>query len=88
MTARIYDFTEIRTAIEMLESVSSDGRLLALKNLCENNNGIWTIPEKPESYNPVFFEIALYGVPACATDPEQLAPNWLKAAHAILEGAA
>ncbi len=87
MTAMIYDFAAIRTAVELLEQITPEGRFLALKNLCVNN-GIWTIPENPECYNPVFFEIGLHGVPATSTDPDQLVPNWLKAAHAILEDAA
>ena len=87
MTARIYDFTAIRFAVETIERMSPDSRLLALKNLTENN-GIWTIPERSDCYVPVLFEISLYGVTAIADDPDRLAPNWLKAANAILRAAA
>lgn len=86
MNAQVYDFDAIRTAVELLERISPEARLLALQNLCKNN-GVWTIPERTEIYSPVLFEILLHRVPAVSNDPDELPSNWLKAAHTILKEA-
>ncbi len=79
------DIHRIQGALDLLDDISIEGQLLQLKNLCENN-GVWSIPENPNDYNPVLFEISLFGVSASAADIEELPTNWKRAANNILSG--
>jgi len=77
------DFIRLRAAIDMLENVDPGARFLLLKSLCLSN-GVWTVPEDPGAYSPVWFEVGLFGVSAMADQKEQLAVNWCIAARRIL----
>ena len=84
---RHLDIPLIKFALETLTNCSPDARLLTLKNLCQNN-GIWTVPDDPDRYNPVLYEIEAVGVPATADQPEDLPRCWMKAASNILKAVA
>ncbi|MGH1355341.1 MAG: hypothetical protein ACRBBS_09705 [Thalassovita sp.] len=77
------DFIRLRAAIDMLENVDSGARFLLLKSLCLAN-GVWTVPEDPDAYSPVWFEVGLFGVSAIAEQQDQLEVNWRIAARRIL----
>ena len=85
MTMIPLDIPRIEAALDALTRCTPDARLLALKNLCENN-GTWTVPERPGTYSPVLYEISLFGVTAIADDIERLPHNWRLAARNILNG--
>lgn len=73
----------IAYSVDMLERCAPEHRLTAFKNLCDNNGGVWTLPEPP--YPPrAIYDASLFGVSAMADDPELLAKNWIRAARAIL----
>lgn len=78
-----FDFIRLRAAVDMLERVDPKTQFLLLKSLCLSN-GVWTVPEDPGAYSPVWFEVGLFGVSAMADQKEQLAVNWCIAARRIL----
>lgn len=78
------DIPRIRSAVELLDRVSPDTRLLHLKNLCINNSGIWAVPENPADYAPVHYEIGVFGVDVATETPADLPRTWMKAARNIL----
>ncbi|MGH1417199.1 MAG: hypothetical protein ACRBB0_27185 [Pelagimonas sp.] len=78
------DLALVVSGLELLPKTSTDGRLLALKNLVINNGGIWAVPESPADYQPVIYEISLGGIPAVDNDPKRLPENWMRAANNIL----
>lgn len=81
-----FDFApNIAGALDLLETISPDSRLLQLKNLAQNN-GVWAIPDGPVAHTPVLYEISIFGVHASALTIEELPRCWMKAAKATLEG--
>lgn len=81
----LIDTQRIGAVLELLGRIEADTRLLQLKNLCINNDGIWAVPENPKDYSPVLYEIQLFGVPAIAGDPAELPKNWCYAARNMLK---
>ncbi|SMX27263.1 hypothetical protein TRP8649_01366 [Pelagimonas phthalicica] len=83
----------IRDAVGLIEAVSVDGQLLALKNLAQNNGGRWDLPSVwpgPDGqpfYSPLLSSIEVAGVYAMAEAVEELPQNWLRAARNILNAA-
>lgn len=78
------DLDRLRAGVELLMEVTPDARLLALKNLIVNNDGIWTVPENPDDYQPVHYEAEFGGVSAIAERPEDLPRLWIKNASWFL----
>lgn len=76
----------IASALDLMQRISPEARLLQLKNLAVNNNGIWTIPDDPSAYSPVLYEVSVFGVPAVVTDPADLPRCWMQSARNILDG--
>lgn len=77
------DFLRLEFAVELLAAVSNEARFLRLKGLCVAR-GTWSIPENPATYNPVWYEVALFGVSATAEDAAELPNHWLQAARRTL----
>ena len=74
----------LQNGVDLLERVSPDARLLALKNLVINNGGVWPIPELPELHPPVWYEVQLFGVTAVAEEKDLLPVRWIKAAKTAI----
>ena len=74
----------IAAAKEVLQIAGLKQRMNHLKVLCLAH-GIWTVPENPDDYSPVWFEVSLFGVSAQAADPAQLPYNWCLAARRVLD---
>jgi hypothetical protein len=83
VTPAPFDPERLQAALSLLSDCSDDAQLLQLKNLC-TNNGVWCIPENPDDYQPVIYEVTLFGVSAMADDITRLPQNWLRAAQNIL----
>lgn len=79
------DRDRIAGAIDLLQRVTPDARLTALRNLCVNN-GVWTVPDGDSEYSPVLFEVQLFGVAALADTADDLPRLWILAATATLHG--
>lgn len=82
------DIPRVKGALGLLSDISPAAQLLQLKNMCDNNDGTWGIPPNAKSYQPALYEMSLFGVPAIATDPDELPANWRRAVTNILEALA
>lgn len=82
------DIPRVQETLVLFSRVSPEAQMLQMKNMCNNNDGIWAIPENPKDYQPVLYEMSLFGVPAIANDPNDLPNNWRRAAQNILEALA
>lgn len=81
------DRARISEAVDLLAQLAPENRLEAIKNLCLNNGGRWDHAASFEDApKPCLYEIALFTVPAMATDPADLANNWIRAASNMLGG--
>lgn len=73
--------------LDLLERIAPENRMSHFASLCRDN-GLWTIPETApagaRNYNPVLFEVSLFGVFAAAGDVAELVPNWCRAARNTL----
>lgn len=81
------DIGRIAAAVDALERVDPEARLLALKNLSDNNCGRMDIPAMTDGaliYNPLIKSVEVFGVYAMADDLDELPKNWILAARNIL----
>ena len=88
MTDQI-DFTKLYTVVVLLERVSDDGKLAALKNVADSNMGRYDLPSAAAKngkpiYDPILKTIEVCGVHAMAEDIADLPMNWIRAATNIL----
>ena len=61
---------KVLEVVRLLTGIEPDKQLLQLKNLCQNNNGTWAVPERPEDYKPALYEVSLLGVFDDETTPQ------------------
>lgn len=83
---RFYDYGRLQGALEVMQAVPAESRLLALKNLCMNN-GVWNVPDAPSDYAPCLFEVSAFEISAHAAEPAELPRNWMEAASNVLRNA-
>ncbi|WP_300067805.1 hypothetical protein [uncultured Ruegeria sp.] len=78
------DIKRIIVAIEQLEQTVPAHKLTVLLYLAMRNAGRWDLPSEDGDYDPLIKSIELFGVYAMAEEADELAKNWVKAAHNIL----
>lgn len=81
------DLQNLRAAHDLLNACEPENRLTQLKNLCENNNGTWTVPADPNRYRPTHFHASVFGATAQVqfNALEELPATWIRVASNMLE---
>lgn len=77
------DYVRLAAAVDILTETPVASQLVYLKQLCISR-GIWTLPEDEKVYQPVWFEVTVFGVTAMGDEPDVLPHNWLLAARRVL----
>lgn len=82
------DIGRLDAIVEMLDEIPHDARLLAMRNLCQNNGGHWDIPSDMKADSEqILVTIHMFGVSAFAFNLDELSRNWLTAARNIVKAA-
>lgn len=87
------DISRIAGAVDALERMEPEARVLALKNLADNNGGRLDLPSEARGpdgapiYDPLIKSVEVFGVYAMADKLDELPKNWMLAARNILSAA-